>query len=1331
MSNKTEYYSEEEESQCPLCMEEMDLSDRNFRPCPCGYQICRFCWHHIQETCNGRCPACRRVYSEQTIEFKPISAEELTRIKNEKKQKEREKKELEAMNRKHLANMRVVQKNLVYVIGLSPKIANEEILRSHDYFGQYGKIAKIVVNRRNPPASTVPGAPAPQPSVGVYITYVRKEDAARAIAAVDGSMSDGKVLRASYGTTKYCTYYLRSMVCQNPNCMYLHEPGEEADSYTKEDLASVKYHLKEHTSTEPHKVQLGRPPSSGTSNVFPPQKKSETPHRALGPESDKGSNDEREEASALPPTASWATKSSSTESTPVLNNKQLPQLQSTPSQHSSHSVQPQSSSHTLQHPPSHVTHTSHPPSQPPQNSHHLPHLPNSQNTSSSPSQEQKSKRNVAAESSGLKATKKVEPQPVQNSVSASKRKETQIDIEHEKPQQLVSEPIQETKLQEQVLPSDSLTEQSNDKFQQIATKQDNIVADFDQTLSVLSDGSFSFSFNAPLLENSVVPEEKNNDKISPITSDNVAVGGSCVVSPPPGVGFRTDFPNSNTNPDYVQPTPTQYTGSFNPFATDDDKFDPFATDNQHPSNIIGLSSLNNNNNNIAGTYTNDSRSHSSHGQSSSSKSRQSSRFGFALEDGDNAHFNSSDPLAMKDLQEGFRALFPNVNISFGPSDVHQESMWNTSNDSTFGPLRRPLFTTPPGVPITSTLNQTHSLHNTNASVGLDSLYHQNMLIHQPIIPTTSTPTIKSPPPGIYTPTPPTPRMDFNMTSGWNPQNVPWNTEEDFIPRHPSHQNQQGSSRSRDEAQDFFGAWLKAAAASSNTQDDIPNEAEPLPNILQDPAIMSVRISQADSAYRAPGAPVMPQYQPMQNVGSHRLSVFERLIIYIPHEKFFCFLFYWEGLNDASKEIQTTSIPSERSTEIEKESNQSLNVAHVKSPSFSAEDTVTKKSNNDNLNQSTKPTSVKVISIKSKSTSGNNSQQQSKFANEPSGQSKSPNDNTTQKSDSSSATYTLNVTNISSRRRDRHSRNSSAHNNRSAGGNSSLKDSKKHGNVDVQISSSKSNDTSNQKGSSATSITENKKSSTNESTIVPSPILSKKPKKKDKNTSARKVLSNSVNNNNIKKDAKANEDTKSAENNAIGQKYVGNPSDNLTIDTKEFQSGASFTGEINNSKMPADFKFDFESSPLFISLPPSISGPKNYQNDESGPNLSAFESSSLDFKSPTSTTFDLFSKDFNINTSSIFNLQTSFSSAFGSSNNNPPGSPTLNNGNANLWTDPNPSNSDTMINSNGSNGVKTTTASVEDLERQVANARREAEVLELRLRAVIKKNTHHLQDAWKS
>lgn len=44
--------------------------------------------------------------------------------------------------------------------------------------------------------------------------------------------------RASYGTTKYCTYYLRNMTCPNPNCLYLHEQGEDMDTISKEELAT-------------------------------------------------------------------------------------------------------------------------------------------------------------------------------------------------------------------------------------------------------------------------------------------------------------------------------------------------------------------------------------------------------------------------------------------------------------------------------------------------------------------------------------------------------------------------------------------------------------------------------------------------------------------------------------------------------------------------------------------------------------------------------------------------------------------------------------------------------------------------------------------------------------------------------------------------------------------------------------------------------------------------------------------------------------------------------------------------------------------------------------
>lgn len=113
------------------------------------------------------------------------------RIKLAKKRKEKERKEQEMVARKQLANVRVVQKNLVYVLGLPPKVCSEEILRQNDYFGQYGKILKIVINRR--PTTNAQG----QTSIngGVYITYVRKEDASKAIEGVDGSLLDGRSIK--------------------------------------------------------------------------------------------------------------------------------------------------------------------------------------------------------------------------------------------------------------------------------------------------------------------------------------------------------------------------------------------------------------------------------------------------------------------------------------------------------------------------------------------------------------------------------------------------------------------------------------------------------------------------------------------------------------------------------------------------------------------------------------------------------------------------------------------------------------------------------------------------------------------------------------------------------------------------------------------------------------------------------------------------------------------------------------------------------------------------------------------------------------------------------
>nr|KAG5699424.1 hypothetical protein BaRGS_016270 [Batillaria attramentaria] len=76
-----------------------------------------------------------------------VRLERLQNIKKERKQKECQRKQKAAENRKHLANVRVVQKNLVFVVGLSPRLADPEVLKKHDYFGKFGKIHKVVINQ--------------------------------------------------------------------------------------------------------------------------------------------------------------------------------------------------------------------------------------------------------------------------------------------------------------------------------------------------------------------------------------------------------------------------------------------------------------------------------------------------------------------------------------------------------------------------------------------------------------------------------------------------------------------------------------------------------------------------------------------------------------------------------------------------------------------------------------------------------------------------------------------------------------------------------------------------------------------------------------------------------------------------------------------------------------------------------------------------------------------------------------------------------------------------------------------------------------------------------
>ena len=110
------------------------------------------------------------------------------------RKKESEQRQVETLNRKNLAGIRVVQKNLVYVVGLSQKSSEEEFLRTlrgPQYFGQYGKITKIVVSKAKEGQNNANN----NNSIGVYVTFESREDAAKCIAAVDGSQNAERTLR--------------------------------------------------------------------------------------------------------------------------------------------------------------------------------------------------------------------------------------------------------------------------------------------------------------------------------------------------------------------------------------------------------------------------------------------------------------------------------------------------------------------------------------------------------------------------------------------------------------------------------------------------------------------------------------------------------------------------------------------------------------------------------------------------------------------------------------------------------------------------------------------------------------------------------------------------------------------------------------------------------------------------------------------------------------------------------------------------------------------------------------------------------------------------------
>ena len=137
-----------------------------------------------------------------------------------------------------LSKQRIIQKNLVHFQGFPDRLYKKELLYSKEYFGQYGIITKIILTNKSDKKSN-------KNSNSAYITFSTCEQAAYAILSVDSIKIDNQLVRAFFGTTKYCNHFLNNFKCFNSEkCMFLHNIADKSDIIADNSKFGYSEHIK-------------------------------------------------------------------------------------------------------------------------------------------------------------------------------------------------------------------------------------------------------------------------------------------------------------------------------------------------------------------------------------------------------------------------------------------------------------------------------------------------------------------------------------------------------------------------------------------------------------------------------------------------------------------------------------------------------------------------------------------------------------------------------------------------------------------------------------------------------------------------------------------------------------------------------------------------------------------------------------------------------------------------------------------------------------------------------------------------------------------------------
>ncbi|EAX96216.1 hypothetical protein TVAG_227110 [Trichomonas vaginalis G3] len=241
---------------CPLCISDLSASEYDFYPCPCGYQICSFCFERIISEFTKCCPLCRRPYDEDAVsrvgpQYRPVP---VVRPPPEKKPE---------------PSGFIISKKMVQIVGIPQRYLQTSLLIRRDYLGQYGVIKKIAIysNEKIPFRKQIL-----QGNSSVYVKFKSQYEANLCILSLNNFNLKGEQINASYALTEECSEALQNKNCsEKKTCLKVHKKNtptkiqfttEEVERKADRFINALRIDVPDHYQNYPKR-------SFGTS-LFPP-----------------------------------------------------------------------------------------------------------------------------------------------------------------------------------------------------------------------------------------------------------------------------------------------------------------------------------------------------------------------------------------------------------------------------------------------------------------------------------------------------------------------------------------------------------------------------------------------------------------------------------------------------------------------------------------------------------------------------------------------------------------------------------------------------------------------------------------------------------------------------------------------------------------------------------------------------------------------------------------------------------------------------------------------------------------------------------------------------